>query len=54
MYRFIISLRKLTHQIWHDHPFTQRNRTSKTAAEVKVAGKEVKFENEGEERFGKN
>ena len=30
-YRSIISLSEITHQIWQDHPFSQRNKTSKIA-----------------------
>ena len=30
------SLSEITHQMWHDHPFSQRNKTSKIAVEVKV------------------
>ena len=28
----------MTHQKWHDHPFSQRNQTSKIVVEVKVEG----------------
>ena len=28
----------MTHQKWHDHPFSQRNQTSKIVVEVKVGG----------------
>ena len=28
--------------MWHDHPFSQRNKTSKIAVEVKVGGNRKK------------
>ena len=28
MYRFILALSKIAHQMWHHHPFSQRNRTT--------------------------
>ena len=31
IYRSIISLSEITHQMWHGHPFSQRNKTSKIA-----------------------
>ena len=31
IYKSIISLSKITHQMWHGHPFSQRNKTSKIA-----------------------
>ena len=30
-YRSIISLSEIAHQMWHGHPFSQRNKTSKIA-----------------------
>ena len=30
----------MPHQIWHDHPFSQRIKLLKVAAEVKVKGNE--------------
>ena len=38
IYRSIISLSEITHQMWHDYPFSQRNKPSKIAVEVKVGG----------------
>ena len=45
MCRSIISLSKITHQMWHDDPFSQRNETTKGAVrmEVKVDGKEMRL-----------
>ena len=37
-HRSIISLSEITHQMWHNHPFRQRKKTSKIAVEVKVGG----------------
>ena len=34
-----ISLSKITHQIWRNHPFIQRNRTTEGAVGVGVGGK---------------
>ena len=28
----IISLSKITHQMWHDHPFSQKNKATKRAS----------------------
>ena len=33
-----ISLSKITHQIWRNHPFIQRNRTTEGAVGVGVGG----------------
>ena len=38
IYRSMISLSGITHQMWHDHSFSQRNKTSKIAVEVEVGG----------------
>ena len=38
IYRSIISLSEITHQMRHDHPFSQRKKTSKIAVEVRVGG----------------
>ena len=37
-HRSIISLSEITHQMWHDAPFSPRNKTSKIEVEVKVGG----------------
>ena len=36
MCRSIISLSKITHQTWHNHPFSQGNKTTKRAVGVEV------------------
>ena len=37
MYRSLISLSKITHQMWrHDHPFGQRNKTTERAVGVGI------------------
>ena len=38
IYRSIISLSEIPHQMWHNHPFRQRNKTSKIEVEMKVGG----------------
>ena len=38
IYRSIILLSEITHQIWHNHLFSPRNKTSKIAVEVEVGG----------------
>ena len=38
MCRCIISIGKITHQKWCNHPFKQRHRATKTAVEVEVRG----------------
>ena len=38
IYSSVISLSEITHQMWPDHPFSQRNETSKKAVEVKLGG----------------
>ena len=45
MCRFI-SLSKITHQMWGNHPFSQKNKTRKSAGGVEVGGN-------GEDRHGK-
>ena len=36
IYRSIISLSEIAHQMWNDHLFSQRNKTSKIVVEVKA------------------
>ena len=38
MYRSILSSSKIAHQMWHDHPFGQRNMTAERAVGMRVAG----------------
>ena len=38
MCRSIISLSKIAHQMWRDHPFSQRNKTTERAVGVGVEG----------------
>ena len=40
--RSLISLSKIAHQMWHDHPFSQRSKTTETAVRwgLEVARKE--------------
>ena len=38
MCRSILSLRKIAHQMWRDHPFSQRNRTTERTVGVEVGG----------------
>ena len=38
MYKSILSLSKIAHQMWHDHPFNQRNMTSERAPGLGVGG----------------
>ena len=38
MYKSTLSLSKIAHQMWHDHPFNQRNMTSERAAGLGVGG----------------
>ena len=38
MYRAIITLSKLTHQMWHNHPFSERNEKLKRAVWGEVGG----------------
>ena len=40
IYRSIISLIKITHQVWHDHSFIQRNKVAERAVGVEVRGKQ--------------
>ena len=40
IYRSIILLSKIAHQMWYDHSFSQRNKTSKIAVEVKIGDNE--------------
>ena len=52
MYRSILSLSKIAHQMWCDHPFSQRNMTTEKTVgagaggdrEVGVGGMWKKFE----------
>ena len=37
MCRSILSLSKIAHQMWHDHPFSQRNMTTERAVEWSLA-----------------
>ena len=37
--RFIILLSKITHQMLHNHTFSQRNKVTERAVEVKAGGK---------------
>ena len=45
MCRSIISLTKITHQMWRDHPFSQRNKTTERAVRLGAGGSK---EREGE------
>ena len=53
MCRSISSTSKIAHQMWHDHPFSQRNRTTEKPVGVgvgddrEVGGGWTKFENRG-------
>ena len=38
MCRSMLSFRKIAHQMWHDHPFSQRNRTTERTVGVEVGG----------------
>ena len=38
MSRSILSLSKIAHQMWHDHPFSQRNRTTERSVGLQVGG----------------
>ena len=38
MCRSILSLRKIAHQMWRDHPFSKRNRTTERTVGVRVRG----------------
>ena len=38
MYRPTIALSKITHQMWHNHPFSQKLKKSEIAVGVKVGG----------------
>ena len=42
MCRSVISLSKITHQMWHDHPFTQGNKKSSGGGGWRRNGKAVK------------
>ena len=37
--RSIVSLSKIIHQMWHDHPFSQRKKVTKRGVWVEVKGK---------------
>ena len=39
--------------MWHDQPFSQRNKTSKIAVEVKVGGEKVKVGGDRKKRLDK-
>ena len=39
MCRSIISLSKIAHQMWQDHPFGQRSKTTERAMGLGVGGK---------------
>ena len=45
MRRSMLALSKIAHQMWHDHPVSQRNRTTK-----RTVGGEVGGDREVEER----
>ena len=36
MFRSILSLYRTLHQMWRDHPFSQRNKTTKGAVRVEL------------------
>ena len=38
MCRSIISLSRIAYEMWHDHSFSQRNRTAERAVELGVGG----------------
>ena len=38
MYRFILSLSKIAHQMWRDHPFSHRNMTTEKTVGAGVGG----------------
>ena len=38
MYRFILSLSKIAHQMWRDNPFSHRNMTTEKTVEAGVGG----------------
>ena len=38
MCRLVISLSKITHQMWHDHPFSQRSKAIKRASGLEDGG----------------
>ena len=40
--------------MWHDQPFSQRNKTSKIAAEVKVGGEKVKVGGDKKKEVGQS
>ena len=40
--------------MWHDQPFSQRNKTSKIAAEVKVGGEKVKVGRDKKKEVGQS
>ena len=48
MCRCIISLSKITHQMWHDPPFSQENKATKRVVRVEVGGER------GEKRVEQN
>ena len=48
MCRCMISLSKITHQMWHDPPFSQENKATKRVVRVGVGGER------GEKRVEQN
>ena len=46
-----IILSKIAHKMWHDHPFSQRNKTTERAMEVGIGG-DREEEGEGLEKGG--
>ena len=38
MCRSVTTLSKIIHQMSHDHPFSQKNKTTKKAVEMEVGG----------------
>ena len=43
----------MTHQIWHDHPLSQRIKSSKIAVEVKVGDNREKWLDKILKRWGR-
>ena len=52
MCRSTISLCKITHQKWCDHPFSQRNKTTKRAVGMKVGGVGLGLDRNWKRRIG--
>ena len=42
-YNHLISLSKMAHQMWHDHSFSQRNKTTEISVVVVVGDREASF-----------